>query len=350
MTLIRTILKAMMAVAGEKPSLDRMLEAMDRELRNLHTLVEPDVCAKPRSPFDSPHLTFDQTSMARFSLGQIISFLSVMIPLRVRMSQSASMYNGKYEIGKTEATPQFLADLENMARTAGAADIRFVRVPRNAIFQHKGIPHEYAVVITVEMAQDNIGTAPSFAAMREVAKGYGNLARICNRLAGFMRRNGFAAYPGTALGGLTDYPHIAEVAGLGAIGYHGMLITPNEGARVRINTIYTNITNLPVRTGNEHVWVRDFCAKCKKCIRGCPVQAIYEQPLPRGDGGMQCIDHAACRDYFNQEFGCAICLAKCPFSEQGYEKVRMRFKGNPNAPKYRIPVGRDAVLPAGEKE
>jgi hypothetical protein len=30
-----------MAVAGEKPSLDRMLEAMDRELRNLHTLVEP---------------------------------------------------------------------------------------------------------------------------------------------------------------------------------------------------------------------------------------------------------------------------------------------------------------------
>jgi hypothetical protein len=32
------------------------------------------------------------------SLGQIISFLSVMIPLRVRMSQSASMYNGKYEM------------------------------------------------------------------------------------------------------------------------------------------------------------------------------------------------------------------------------------------------------------
>jgi epoxyqueuosine reductase QueG len=174
--------------------------------------------------------------------------------------------------------------------------------------------------------------------MREVAKGYGNLARIGNQLAGFIRRNGFTAYPGTALGGLTDYTHLAEVAGLGAIGYHGLLITSNEGARLRINTIYTNITNLPIQTENEHLWVRDFCAMCKKCIRGCPVQAIYEQPRSRGDGGMQCIDQAACCDYFNQNYGCAVCLAKCPFSEMGYKKVKARFKGNPKAPQFRIPV------------
>ena len=53
---------------------------------------------------------------------------------------------------------------------------------------------------------------------------------------------------------------------------------------------------------------------------------------------MQCIDHAACRDYFNQNFGCAICLADCPFSVAGYEKVKSRFKGNPKAPQFRIPV------------
>ena len=261
-----------------------------------------------------------------------------MIPLRMRMGQSMRLYDGKFLPRHSEASPEFLSALEGMARKAGTADIRYVRVPRNAIFRHKGIPHEYAVVITVEMDQTNIATAPSFVAMREVAKGYGNLARIGNQLAGFMRRNGFAAYPGTALGGLTDYTRLAEVAGLGAIGYHGLLITPNEGARLRINTIYTNITNLPIQTENEHLWVRDFCAMCKKCIRGCPVQAIYEQPRPRGDGGMQCIDQAACRDYFNQNYGCAVCLAKYPFSEMGYEKVKERFKGNPKAPQFRIPV------------
>jgi hypothetical protein len=44
------------------------------------------------------------------------------------------------------------------------------------------------------------------------------LAVTSNKLARFMRRHGFAAYPGTALGGLTDYPHLAELAGPGAIG------------------------------------------------------------------------------------------------------------------------------------
>lgn len=338
MAVINQVFKTIMGGSGKKPSLDGVLSIFDRELENFNTLVQPDPASKPRTPFDSPNLSFDEMYMSHLTLRQILSFLPVMAPLRIRMGQSARLYDGKFKPTRSEASPEFLSALENMARMAGAADIRYVQVPRNAIFQHKGIPHEYAVVITVEMDKEKLANAPSFDAFLEVAKGYGNLARIGNQLARFMRQNGFAAYPGTALGGLTDYTHLAEVAGLGAIGYHGLLITPNEGARLRINTIYTNITNLPIQTENEHLWVRDFCAMCKKCIRSCPAQAIYEQPRPRGDGGMQCIDHAACRDYFNQNYGCAVCLVKCPFSEIGYEKVKARFKGNPKSPQFRIPV------------
>lgn len=340
MALVNQIFKTIISGTGKKPSLDSMLAVFDRELENFQTLVQPDLSSRPRTPFDSPHLTFEQMYMSRLTLRQILALLPVMIPMRSQMSQSARLYDGKFQPRRSEASQEFLSALENMARAAGAADIRYVRVPRNAIFQHKGIPQEYAVVITVEMNREKLSNAPSFDAFLEVAKGYGNLARIGNRLARFMRQNGFAAYPGTALGGLTDYTYLAEVAGLGAIGYHGLLITPNEGARLRINTIYTNITNLPIQTENEHLWVRDFCAMCKKCIRACPVQAIFDQPRPRGDGGMQCIDHDVCRDYFNQNFGCAICLAKCPFSDIGYEKVKARFKGNPKAPQFRIPVSR----------
>ena len=113
---------------------------------------------------------------------------------------------------------------------------------------------------------------------------------------------------------------------------------PAFATRLRINTIYTNITNLPIETKNEHLWVRDFCAMCKKCIRSCPVDAIFDQPVPRGDGGMQCIDHDSCRDYFNENYGCAVCLVACPFSQAGYEKVKFRFRGNPEAPQFRIPL------------
>jgi epoxyqueuosine reductase len=337
MAFIHKVLKTIMGGRNIKPSLDGMLAVFDRELENFQALVQPALESKPRTAFDSPHLTFDEMYMSHLTFRQMLTFLQVMLPLRLWMSQSARMYDGKYQPSHSEASPEFLAALVSMARAEGAADIRFVKVPRNAIFQRKGIPYEYAVLFTVEMDKDNISSAPSFNAFLEVAKGYGNLARIGNQLAGYMRKNGFAAYPGTALGGLTDYTHLAEVAGLGVIGYHGLLITPNEGARLRINTIYTNITNLPIQTENEHLWVRDFCAMCKKCIRSCPVQAIFEQPRPRGDGGMQCIDHAACRDYFNQNYGCAVCLAKCPFSDVGYAKVKSRFKGNLKAPQFHIP-------------
>jgi ferredoxin len=111
---------------------------------------------------------------------------------------------------------------------------------------------------------------------------------------------------------------------------------------LRINVIYTNISNLPTLASqdkdNEHLWVRDFCAMCKKCVRSCPVKAIYDQPQPRGDGGMQAIDHATCRDYFTANFGCGVCLAVCPFSHTSYEKVKARFKGNEDAPQFRIPT------------
>ena len=51
---------------------------------------------------------------------------------------------------------------------------------------------------------------------------------------------------GPGPGGLPDCPHLAELAGLGAMGYHGRLSTPGQGARVRLNTIYTNASNLPL--------------------------------------------------------------------------------------------------------
>ncbi|MCG8350007.1 MAG: 4Fe-4S binding protein [Chloroflexales bacterium] len=320
-------------------SLDTILEPMDRHLDNFETLVRPAPESKPRTPFASD-LPSEQNSRRNLTLQQKMKIIPDAIPLMINMKRSASMYDGTFQPTANEASPEFIAELEALARAAGAKDIGYVKAPRNAIFRDKGIPYEYAIVFTVEMDQEPIETAPSFECFHEVLQGYKNLAVISNKMADFMRKHGFAAYPGTALGGLTDYPHLAELAGLGAIGYHGLLISPGEGARLRINTVYANIINLPTLEAqgkeNEHLWVRDFCAMCKKCVRKCPVGAIYDQPRPRGDGGMQTIEHATCRDYFSANHGCAVCLAVCPFSHVGYEKVQARFKGNPDAPQFRI--------------
>lgn len=324
------------------PSLDAMLESTDKHLENFDNLIEPSPLARPRTPFDSG-LPAKEMTLANLDAKSRLRVLPKAVPLMLNMQLGARMYDGKFKPTKSEVSPEFLAEFEAFARDLGAKDISYVKVPDYAIFQGKGLPCPYAIVFTVEMEKEPLQSAPSLACQLEVMDGYKRMANISKKLAQRLRKAGFDGYPGTALGGITDYPLLAELAGLGAIGYHGLLISPNEGARLRINTIYTNITNLPTLEArgeeNEHLWVRDFCAMCKKCIRKCPVEAIYEEPVPRGDnGGMQTIDHATCRDYFTRNYGCGVCLVVCPFSQVGYEKVHAKFKGNPDAPQFRIPV------------
>lgn len=327
------------------PSLDGLLDNMDRHSDNLKTFVTSVPESKPRTPFDAG-LPASEVGLANLKPRQRLQAISKAVPLMLNMQIASRMYDRPLVPRRSHVTPELIAQLEKMARAAGAKDIRYVKVPQYAIFQGKKIPYPYAIVFTVEMDKEPIDTSPSWDSQHEVMRGYKNMAVIGNKLARFLQRKGFAAYPGTALGGVTDYVHLAELAGLGAIGYHGLLISPGEGARLRISTIYTNIENLPIQEENEHLWVRDFCSMCRKCVRKCPVSAIYEQPKPRGDGGMQCIDHATCRDYFTRNYGCAVCLAVCPFSQVGYGKVKERFKGNPDAPQFQIPVSEIPVIGA----
>lgn len=315
--------------------LDKMLAVYDAKLQNLEKFVHSPTTALPRTSFTSD-IPPSEASILKLSVRKRLKMMPTMLSLMWNMWRSSTFYKRSFQPTMEEAPEGWSEELVRLAKKWGASDIRFVKVPERAMFKHLGVPYEYAIVFTIEMDNEPIKTAPSYEAFVEVAKGYRKLAIISNRLTRWMRGHGAAAYPGTALGGLSDYTHIAEQAGLGAIGYHGLLISPQEGARLRINTIYTNIPNLPLQQENPHLWVRDFCSKCHKCIRKCPVDAIFEEPKPRPGGGMQCIDHKTCRDYFAANFGCGICLKVCPFSQAGYDKIKESFKGAPEAPVFTL--------------
>jgi ferredoxin len=318
-------------------STDSILKIMDAHLKEIYNPITPAPDAPPRTPFASS-VPANQVSMMNFTPRQRLAFLRHIGPLFINMWRGARLYGKPFVAQRTHITTTHLAELEAFARSLGAKDIGYVDVPNHLIFKGKRLPHRHAIVFTVEMQKDAIATSPSFESMLEVSEAYKNLAIIGWNITAFLRKRGFAAYPGTALGGLTDYPHLAERAGLGAIGYHGLLISPTDGARMRINVIYTNIENLPQATVNPHQWVRDFCAMCQKCVRSCPVNAIYEEPQPRTGGGFQSIDHATCRDYFTRNFGCGVCMAVCPFSQAGYQRIKHHFKGNADAAKFVIPL------------
>lgn len=72
MAFMTMIFKAVLGTGmGKKPSLDGLLARLDRELENFKTLVPPAAESKPRTPFDSPNLTFDQMYLSQLSLRQV---------------------------------------------------------------------------------------------------------------------------------------------------------------------------------------------------------------------------------------------------------------------------------------
>ncbi len=303
--------------------LDRMIEQTDVKLPGLEPVVHAGERAKPRQPFTSG-VPAVETFAEKVRPVNLPKLLRVMPTLMRNMSRSSSYYEERFTPRSDVAGPAFYRELEQLARELGALDIGYVTGIEEEIFAGTAIPHDNAIVFTVEMDPEQIATAPSVDAFVEVARGYKNLAVISNALTELLHAHGFAGYPGTALGGLTDYCALAERAGLGAIGYHGLLISPGSGARLRINTIYTNLTDLPVRE-NPHRWVRDFCASCKNCVRSCPPGAIRPEPRAEFASGKTCIDVEACRPYFARNNGCAVCVKVCPFSTAGYDAVKAGF-------------------------
>ncbi len=76
---------------------------------------------------------------------------------------------------------------------------------------------------------------------------------------------------GRFLVGPISYKNAAEAAGLGIIGWHGLLITPEFGSRVRLASI---ITDAPLE-GSPPLKMESPCLKCGgACIKICPARAI----------------------------------------------------------------------------
>ncbi|CAN5874864.1 hypothetical protein BH11MYX4_BH11MYX4_48830 [soil metagenome] len=93
---------------------------------------------------------------------------------------------------------------------------------------------------------------------------------------------------------------------------HGSLIHRELGANFRLACVLTDVPLLVERPdvfGGD-----DFCASCRVCAEACPPDAIvHDKQIVRGERRWY-VDFDKCLPYFNENLGCAICLAVCPFS------------------------------------
>ncbi len=201
--------------------------------------------------------------------------------------------------------------------------------------------HAHAIVLTMEMDRERMDASPSADSAVMVHETYNELGIAANAIARHLRELGYSAQAGHPLGGLTLYPPLAQAAGLGWQGMHGLLITPEFGPRVRLAAVFTSIEDLPDSGGEEHAWIEDFCAECVKCVRQCPPDAIRTEPIRHASGRVTSIEPDRCLPYFVRNHGCSICIKVCPFHQRDYDWLKVRWdrhaqrsavlRGNPPA-------------------
>ena len=137
----------------------------------------------------------------------------------------------------TISTDQLLA-FKNYALSLGVKEIGFTKIPRELIFKERAIRYDNAIVLILEMDKESISNAPSIETFKTFFETYDSLGVITNKLTKYLREQNFYAQASHPLGGLVLYPPLAQKAGLGWLGKHGLLITPQFGARQRISAIF----------------------------------------------------------------------------------------------------------------
>ena len=128
------------------PSLDVILEETDKHLENYapKDLVLPLPESKSRTPFESC-LPASEMSMANLTGRQRLRVIPRILPLFYNMMKAGRIYDGRVHAVK-EASAELITENDQMMKAAGAKDASFIEVPRNAIFQGKGLPAKYAIV------------------------------------------------------------------------------------------------------------------------------------------------------------------------------------------------------------
>ncbi|SDP34273.1 reductive dehalogenase [Desulforhopalus singaporensis] len=257
-----------------------------------------------------------------------------------------------FPLPPTQRDPEILTQqVKLMARLAGADLVGICRLDRRWIYSEvqrnglssgpaitkeivfKGrkpketerqliIPEDcrYAIVMAFAQNRRMVQTSPSMLSMAATFQGYSRMGFATITLAEYIRMEGYTALPCKNDTGLSV--PMAVDAGLGEVGRHSILITPEFGPNVRLAKV---ITNMPLIPDNPiEFGVQEFCKSCKKCARECPSKSITEGD--KGWEGKSECNNAGVFKYHNDlkkchlywvENGssCMNCVAVCPFTK-----------------------------------
>ncbi len=248
-----------------------------------------------------------------FSLGHLRQFVRALYlryaPLR--------RINPQAESG---APAQLTEDLREFLLAQGAGDVAVARMQPEWVMEGMQCTEPFVVTMAIPMDYELMMRMDEYGrdlrAGVHVIQKYNDGTALARLGANWLRERGYHAYGycGPASGKFTSIP-AALAGGLGEIGKHGSIIHRKFGSNFRIAYILTEAVlqeGQPTQFGAD-----EFCTNCQVCIKHCPPNAISnEKQIVRGVEKWY-VDFDKCVSYFNETYGCGICLPVCPWSRPG---------------------------------
>lgn len=188
------------------------------------------------------------------------------------------------------------------------------------VFEGYTIEEPWVIVLALAHNYERLRQVPSDetngVGVCDIGDQYARGTRSSYALANWIRSQGYnaQAFPGPMADALLLIPP-AIASGLGELGKHGSLISPQFGSGVRLAGVTTDmplVKTSPIRFGAD-----DFCQSCQACTRACPPAAI--QPQKQTVRGVErwYVDFDKCIPYFAEAASCGICIATCPWTNPG---------------------------------
>jgi len=186
------------------------------------------------------------------------------------------------------------------------------------VFEGYTIEEPWVIVLALAHNYERLRQVPSDetngVGVCDIGDQYARGTRSSYALANWIRSQGYnaQAFPGPMADALLLIPP-AIASGLGELGKHGSLISPQFGAGVRLAGVTTDmplVKTTPIRFGAD-----DFCQSCQACTRACPPAAIQEQKQTVRGVERWYVDFDKCIPYFAEAASCGICIATCPWTK-----------------------------------
>jgi ferredoxin len=206
--------------------------------------------------------------------------------------------------------------LKDVGIGSGAVAVGITKMRPEWVIDTFEVPYDTVVTIGVAMDFENLKTAPEVTSAIEVIKQYGRAHLVTHAIATWIHSQGWDA---VSYGGSNNVPILlippALESGLGELGKHGSLINRENGSVLRLGGL---VTNIPLDfDGADDFGLDHFCLNCKACQNICPPEAIHsEKKMVRGAEKWY-VDFDKCLPFFNENTGCGMCLAACPWARPG---------------------------------